>query len=300
MNNEIHWDLVRTFLAVSRLGSLSAAARELGVSQPTLTRNVQALEHATKLNLFRRTTQGLQLTDAGQSLMAAALHMDDGADMFARQVSGLSAELAGDVRISVNEIIGVYLLPAAITAFRQQHPGVQIELVISNKVSNLSKRDADIALRMFRPEQPDLVAKRLPDMALGFYAHRDYLARHGEPKTPEEFLQHTIIGEDENTEFIDGAARLGFPLTRNNFALRTDHNLAQINLGRAGAGIFVTHVALARQWPELQQVLEWIPLPAMEFWIVCHSDVQYNSRIRALMNFLGQWFAKDPYQQLVL
>ena len=300
MNNEIHWDLIQSFLTVARLGSLSAASRTLGVSQPTLTRDIQALETVTRLNLFQRTTKGLHLTDAGQSLVDAATRMDDAADLFARQVSGLSVELTGTVRISVNEIVGIYLLPPAMAAFREQHPGVQIEMVISNEASSLSKREADIALRMFRPTQPDLVAKRLPDMPLGFYAHRDYVARYGEPASFDDFKSHSVIGYDENREFIEGAAHLGYVLTREDFALRTDHLLAQINLCRAGAGITGTHVALASQWPELQRIMTWVPLPDLEFWIVCHSDVQFSSRIRAVVQFLSDWFAEDPYRQVML
>jgi DNA-binding transcriptional LysR family regulator len=294
--NNINWNLIHTFLTVSRKGSLSAAARELGVSQPTLSRDIQTLETATELNLFKRTTQGLQLTEAGQQLVDAATRMDQAADLFARQASGMSVELRGTVRISANEIIGIYLLPAAIAAFRDQHPGVQIEIVITNQASSLSKREADIALRMFQPSQPDLVARRLPDMELGFYAHRDYVQKHGEPENLEEFKQHTIIGFDENMEYIESASQLGFQFAREDFALRTDHMLMQINLARAGAGIIGTHVALAEKWNDLERILEWVKLPPLEFWIVCHSDVQYNTRIRSVMQFLVQWFEKSPYK----
>ena len=298
--NNIDWDLIRSFLTVSRLGSLSAASRTLGVSQPTLSRSIQTLETTTGLNLFRRNTQGLQLTEAGQNLMDAASRMDEAADLFSRQVSGLSEALDGDVRISVNEIVGIYLLPPAIAAFRQQHPGVHIEIVISNQVSSLNKREADIALRMFRPTQPNLITRRLPNLELAFYAHHEYFEQYGRPSNIDERLQHTIIGFDESMDFIDGAASLGYTFVRDHFALRTDHLSAQINLARAGAGIIATHVSLAKQYPELERILDWIPLPALEFWIVCHSDVQYNARIRELMQFLSHWFKSDPYKQILL
>jgi DNA-binding transcriptional LysR family regulator len=297
--NNLSWNLIHTFLTVSRNGSLSAAARELSVSQPTLSRDIQALETATELNLFKRTTQGLKLTEAGQQLVDAATRMDQAADLFARQASGMSVELRGTVRVSANEIIGIYLLPAAIAAFHDQHPGVQIEIVITNQASSLSKREADIALRMFPPTQPDLVARRLPDMELGFYAHRDYLQKYGTPENLKEFKQHTTIGFDENMEYIQSAADLGFQLTRDNFALRSDHMLMQINLARAGAGIVGTHVGLAEQWSELERLMEWVNLPPLEFWVVCHSDVQYNSRIRSVMQFLIQWFETNPYKYAI-
>ena len=298
--NTLDWGLIRSFLAVSSSGSLSAAARELGVSQPTLSRAIQTLETGTGLNLFKRTTQGLVLTEAGQALVDSADRMNDAADQFQRQASGLSVELTGDVRISVNEIIGVYLLPPAIAAFRELHPGVHVEIVITNRASSLSKRDADIALRMFRPSQPDLVARRLPDMEVGFFAHEDYLARHGEPSNMDEFLQHTILGFDEGMDFINGGRALGFEFKKQDFALRTDHLLAQLALLRAGAGIGGTHVEIAKRFPELKRVMRFIPLPVLEFWCVCHADVQFNSRIREMMQFLARWFEKDPYAHMML
>lgn len=297
--NNVDWDLIKTFLAVVKTGSLSAAARELGISQPTLSRDIQTLEKTTKLNLFRRNTQGLQLTETGQNLVDSASRMNEAADLFARQVSGMAAHVAGDVRISANEIVGVYLLPPAIVALREQHPAINVEIVISNKTSSLSKRETDIALRMFRPTQPDLVARRLPELELGFYAHRDYLKKHGTPTSFDEFRGHTIIGFDEGMDFIDGAAQMGYHFVRDNFPLRTDNLLMQVNLLRAGAGISGTHVRLADQWPELQRIFEWIPLPALEFWVVCHSDVQYSTRIRTVMDFLVAWFAEDPYSKII-
>lgn len=298
--NSPEWDQIRAFLAVARLGSLSAAARELGVSQPTLTRTIQLLESSTRLNLFKRTTQGLSLTEAGQALMETAARMHDAADAFARQASGMSEDLRGDVRVSANEIVGIYLLPPAVAALRQQHPGVHVEIVISNRASSLSKREADIALRMFRPPQPDLVARRLPDLALGFFAHRDYLERHGVPAVIEDFKRHSVIGFDKAMDFIDGAARLGYRFVRDDFAVRSDHMLAQMALLRAGAGIGALHLGLARHFPELTRLLPDLPLPALEFWCVCHRDVQHSARIRAVMQHLIGWFDDDPYRHVIV
>ncbi|MDH5178182.1 MAG: LysR family transcriptional regulator [Gammaproteobacteria bacterium] len=298
--NSMDWDLIRSFMMVFRQGSLSAAARELGVSQPTLTRNIQALETQTGLNLFRRSSRGLELTEAGRNLVDAAGRMDEAADSFGRIAAGLSDVLNGDVRISANDVVGVYLLPPAIKALRELHPGLQIEIVIDNRISNLSKREADIALRMFQPTQPDLVARRLPDMALGFFAHTDYLKKYGIPETMEQFVTHNIIGMDEGMEFIEGGRQLGFEFERHHFAIRTDSLLTQINLLRSGAGIVGTHVGLARHWPELEQILDWIPLPPLQFWLVCHRDIQYNRQIQTVMSFLGDWFVDDPYRHAML
>lgn len=294
--NRVPWDLVRFFLQVAKSGSLSAAAKVLGVSQPTISRSIQTIERLTKQQLFQRTPQGLILTPAGEKLVEAASGMDEAADLFHRQVSGLSEELSGDIRLSANEIVGIHLLPAALVAFRKLHPQVQIELDISNNTSSLSKREADIALRMYRPTQPDLVARRLANLELAFFASVDYLKTHGEPRDITEFKQHSLIGFDEDMSFIDGASQMGYQLFPTDFSYRTDHMLAQIQLARAGAGIVATHVGLVKNHPELQRILAWLPLPSLEFWLVCHSDTQYNASIRELMTFLGAWFAEDVYR----
>jgi len=299
MNGE-YWHLVHSFLEVAREGSLAGAARNLGVSQPTLTRDIQALEMKTQLNLFKRTTRGMLLSEEGQGLVEAATQMSNAAEMFSRQAAGFSLELKGDVRISVNEIIGTFLLPKAITVLREENPQLNVEIVISNKVSSLNKREADIAIRMFRPTQPELVSRRLPNMPLGFFAHVDYLEKYGEPKSLEEFKQHSVINADQDRAFIEGAAMLGYQFSSDDFPLRTDHLLTQINLARAGAGIIGTHIFLAKKWPELKQILVNFPLPDLECWLVCHKDVQYNSRIRATMSFLGNWFSEDPYHGLLV
>jgi len=294
--NNVEWGLIRAFLAVARLGSLSAAARELALSQPTLSREIQSLERTTGLNLFKRTTQGLQLTESGHALVESATQMEQSAQKFDRLASGLSEELEGEVRISANEVVGYYMLPAALAAFRRQHPGVNVEVVISNRASSLNKREADIALRMFRPSQPDLVARRLPDLSLGFFAHRDYLAEHDHPESLPELASHTLIGFDHDMQMVESAGELGMVVSRDDFALRTDSMLMQIALMRAAAGIGVTHIGIATHYPELQQLLPKVVLPPLEFWTVCHSDVQYNSRIREMMLFLSEWFNNDPYR----
>jgi len=296
--NGISWELIHAFLAVVDAGSLSAAARKLGVSQPTLSRNIQLLESQARLNLFKRTSQGLSLTEDGKALVESAQQMNHFAEAFARQASGRSTELKGEIRISANEVVGIYLLPAAIAAFRRQHPAVHIEIEISNRASNLNKREADIALRMFRPTQSDLVARRLPDMPLGFYAHPSYLDEHGRPEGFDELRQHTLIGFDQNRDFIAGAGAMGYTFSNDDFALRTDSLILQIQLARQGCGIVGTHTGLANRSPDLQRILEWAPIPPLEFWVVCHADSQYNARIRAFKNHLIEWFADDPYHGL--
>jgi len=299
MNSKnLNWEWIRCFYHATATGSLSAAARQLALSQPTLSRNIQALERAIQAQLFQRSTQGLKLTPAGQALWESANEMMGAADHFQRQASGLVEDLKGTVRISANEIVGIYLLPPALAAFRIQYPEIQIELLITNQASSLNKREADIALRMFRPQQNQLLARRLPDLPLGFFAHPDYLKRKGIPHSPEELLQHDLIGFDEDFQMIDAAGNLGFPLQPSDFCLRTDHLLAQIQLARSGAGILVTHLGLARYWPELVEILQTLQLPCLEFWIVSHGDTQHSAPIRTCTQFLGSYFSQSPYREL--
>jgi len=295
INKVEDWNLINAFLYVANTGSLSAAARLMGVSQPTISRQISQLEKDSGLNLFRRTSQGLEITEQGKELVDAAEAANQSIDVFQRQLSGHSESLKGDVRISVNDVVGTYLMPAAITALQNQYSDIQIELVISNQATSLSKRDADIALRMFRPTQPHLVARRLPNMALGFYAHERYLEKAGSPQKPEELLTHRIIGYDQDTSFIEGARQLGFELNQHDFVVRTDNLCVQLNLLRSGAGICGTHKKLVEHLPGIKEVLTEIRIPDLEFWLVCHSDVQYNRRISVCMEFLANWFKDNAY-----
>ena len=166
------WDLIRTFQAVAKTGSLSAASRALQLTQPTVGRHVDMLEDALNLPLFVRSREGMTLTQKGADLVAQATEMEKAATGFERHAAGLDEEVTGAVRISANEIIGVMILPRILPKFMQANPGIELELIVSNSAANLLQRDADVAIRMFRPTQNDLVARKITELSLGFYAHR--------------------------------------------------------------------------------------------------------------------------------
>ena len=284
--NRLSWDLIQIFSAVAKLGSLSKAAKVLNTSQPTLSRQIALLEKQLEITLFERSTQGLKITDLGAKLIESSDKMQQASEHFLRTASGSTLSLAGNVRVSANEVIGLYYLPEAITKFNQRYPEIQVEIDISNQSTSLHKRDADIALRMFRPTQPELIAKRLPNIELNFVASTDYLQKHGQPKSLQEIDQHTLIGYDKDSQFIKSIKQLGFPVSEKDFYLKTDFLPLQIELARKGAGITVTHKHLIKQWDELNEIMADITLPNLEFWLVCHADVQHNRRIRVLMSFL--------------
>lgn len=289
-------NLIRSFWAVAESGSFSEAARKLGSTQPTLTRQIQALEQQTGLHLFERSNKGLTITEAGARLVEVSGHMMESVDAFNRAVAGQDDHLEGDVRISANEIIGYFLLPGAIAALRQAYPAIQIEIDINNSFASLSQRDADIAFRMAEPSQPDLVRRSLPSLPLGIYGTRQLIEEHGRPESPEHLLQLPFIGFDKEPLLIDALHDMGLDAHSKHFAVRTDSLLAQITLARAGAGFCIVQRPLALQFPELVPVLEDVPLPKLPFWLVCHSDIQYSKKINAVMRFLGEWFSGEPYK----
>lgn len=284
--NYLSWDLIQVFSTVAKLGSLSKAAKVLNTSQPTLSRQIALLEKKLETTLFERSTQGLKITDLGSKLIESSELMQQASEQFLRIASGSALSLAGNVRVSANEVIGLYYLPQAMAEFNQLYPEIQVEVDISNQSTSLHKRDADIALRMFRPTQPELVAKRLPNIELNFVASKEYILKYGSPKNLHEINQHTLIGYDKDPLFIKSLRQLDFPVSDKNFYFKTDFLPLQIELARKGAGITITHKNLIKQWHELSVIMPEIRLPNLEFWLVCHADVQHNRRIRVLMNFL--------------
>lgn len=289
------WDYIRTFQAVAETGSLSAAARALQITQPTVGRHIDLLEDALNMPLFVRGREGMTLTQKGADLVAEAKVMETAAIGFERHAAGLDEDVTGVVRISANEIFGVMILPRILPNFMQENPGIEVELIVSNSAANLLQRDADVAIRMFRPTQNDLVVRKIADLPLGFFGRRDYLSAHGDPQTLGDLRSHRFIGMDRETSLIDFGRMLGETFTLSDFAFRCDNILTHIEAIRSGVGIGVTHQGLAAQWPEVEQVLPDIQLPSLDLWIACHSDVRHNKRIRAVVDFLGEALQR-PYE----
>ena len=282
------WEWMQSFAVVAKVGSLSKAAATLNTSQPTLSRHMAGLEKEIGTTLFDRSTQGLKLTSSGKKLVEYSESMQQAAEQFTRIASGTIMSLEGSVRISANEVVGLYYLPEIIAKFRQKHPEVTVEIDISNKTTSINQRDTDIALRMFRPTQPDLVARRLPDIKLRAVASKEYLAEFSEPKTIQELSKHRLIGFDRDLQFIKTLKELSWPVSENDFNSKTDFLPLQIELARKGLGVTVTHESIIDEFAELQAILTGLTLPSLEFWLVCHADVQHNRRIRVMMDFLAE------------
>lgn len=280
------WDLYRSFLAVLDNGSLSGAARMLGLTQPTVSRQIGLLEQALGRTLFLRTPAGLSPSDAALAMAPQARAMAAAAAALRRAVSDPEDSVAGTVRITASEVVGIERLPPVLAAIRARHPRLDLELVVSNEVDDLLRRDADVAVRMTEPAQQALVARRVATAELGLHARRDYLARRGTPATLADLPRFDLIGFDRETPALR-AALAGFPaLTRASFALRCDNQVAQLAAIRAGFGIGVCQVGLAARDPDLERLFPDSFALALPAWVVMHEDLRGSPRCRAVFDAL--------------
>lgn len=286
--SEFNWQLIPSFLAAQQYGSLLGAARALGISQPTVGRHIALLEVKLGTPLFERTGRGLIATPAAMRLAEAARAMEAGAQTMMRSAHQAQTTLSGTVRISASQPMACCLLPQLLLKLRAEQPGIQIELVVSNAVSDLLRREADIAIRMVRPTQSSLVARRIGQVTVTACAHRHYLVRRGVPQVPADLLQHELIGNDRVQDIGRGFAAMGHPVEAEQFALRTDDLMAYWAAVRAGLGIGFVAAYLLRDDPDVVAVMPDMALPAVPAWLVVHREIRSNRRIRAVMDFLAR------------
>ena len=281
------WDLYRSFLAVLRLGSLSAAGRALGLTQPTIGRHMAQLQESLGGRvLFTRSPSGLMPTAAAHELRPHAEDMAAAAAAFTRMGSANVEEDAGVVRLAAADVVGVEILPPILSEFRHKYPNTVIELSLSNQMADLLRRDADIAVRMVRPKQKALLARRAGKVTLQFHAHRRYLERYGYPERLEDLTHHTLIGFDRALPFATLVDAMPVPISRELFAFRCDYDLAQLAALRAGFGIGLCQTGIARRDPDLLPLLNKQFKFEMEIWIVMHNDLKRVSRMRLMFDHL--------------
>lgn len=288
MKDEIPWELYRSFLAVARHGSLSAAARALRLTQPTLGRHVDELEQDLGVPLFTRSPHGLIATETARALVPIAEAMESAAAAMMRAASGGTGEVAGVVRVTASDIIGAEVLPPILAAFAELHPRIAFELHLSNRTEDLLRRDADIAVRMVRPAQSGLVARQLGETWLGFYAHRRYLETHGVPASFAELTRFRLIGFDRDPVPVKAIGEAGVRITREMFSLRTDNDLAQLAALRAGYGIGGCQIGIACRDPDLVRVLPEAFAVPLETWLVMHEDLRSSTRVRRVFDHLAE------------
>lgn len=284
--DEPNWDLYRSFLAVVEHGSLSAAARELGLTQPTLGRHIETLEATLGQQLFTRSQQGLAPSEAALALKPFADMIAATSAALVRASADARGLVRGTVRISASEVIGMEVLPPILARLQDDHPDLEIELSTTDTVEDVLNREADIAVRMAAPSQKALVARHVGAIPLGLHAHRHYLDRHGTPQSIDALAQHRLIGFDRKTAFVRAVAEQVPLLATSHFTLRADSNLAQLALIRAGCGIGVCQVSLVRDDPDMVRLLATdFELP-LDTWIVMHEDLRGSPRCRAAFDAL--------------
>jgi DNA-binding transcriptional LysR family regulator len=284
---EPDWSHYRSFLAVLREGSLSGAARALGLAQPTLGRQIAELEQNLGAALFIRSQRGLVPTDAARDIAAHAETMAAAAGAMQRIASGGMDDRAGVVRITASEIVGAEVLPPLLASFRRDYPAITIELVLSNRVEDLLHGEADIAVRMVRPSQQALVARQIGTVTVGFYAHKRYLAS-APPLTTLSALpkEHAIVAYDRETPFLRSVP-LPVRVTRDDFAFRSDSDLAQLAAIRAGFGIGAIQHGIARRDPDLVAIFPAEIRFELQMWLALHEDLRASRRLRLMMDHLA-------------
>jgi DNA-binding transcriptional LysR family regulator len=286
MTGESGWELYRTLLGVLQEGSLSGAARALGITQPTVGRHISALEAAFGRALFTRSPTGLQPTEAALALRPFAESIHATVAALRREGHSHGKGVTGAVRVSASEVIGAEVLPGVVAGLLREHPGLVVELVLTNRVQDLLRREADIAVRMTQPRQKQLIARRVGSIALGLHAHRRYLQQRGTPRTVTELGQHALVGFDSETPFLRGA-RKAFPAwEREAFAVRSDSDVGQLALLRAGCGIGVCQVPLAKRDAALVRILPRQFDLRLDTWVTMHEDLRGSARCKTVFDAL--------------
>lgn len=286
------WDHLRVFVGVAEHGSLSAAGRELNISQPTVGRHIQALEDSLGVRLFQRTVRGLDLTDTGRDLLEHGREMAAAADRLALAAAGREAAVSGTVRVTASAFVATLTLPEIIADLRLAHPEIEIELVASDATDNLLQREADIAVRMYRPRQVDVITRKVSELSLGVYAANSYLSRRGTPRELNDLLAHDIVGYDRDETILQGFAAVGVDVDRHFFVARCDDQVAYWHLVVAGVGIGFSQVRIGDAEPLVSRVLPDFAIPPLPVWLTAHAGLRTNPRVRRVFDFLAERLAR--------
>lgn len=286
------WNYARGFLVTMEEGSLSAAARALNLTQPTLSRQVAALEESLGLVLFERVGRGLEPTPTGLELLEHVRLMGEAANQFSLTASGQSSAIEGKVCISCTDLDATFRLPKIIKSLREAHPSIQIEIIASNDASDLKGREADIALRGFRPQEPDLIAKKLYDIQATLYATPEYLDSIGRPKNNQDFSQAQFIGFHKfNQEYIDILNEKAFNLDEKNFAVLCNNHVTYWEVMKLGMGIGVMPIEIGDKEPLVERAIQDQEFFTGEVWLVAHRELRTSLRVKTVFEYLSNSLA---------
>jgi len=282
------WTLWRSFGAVIEQGSLSGAARQLGLSQPTIGRHIQSLENELGATLFIRTIKGLEPNASAMRLFEQVKTAQTCLSEATIMGEGSNTRLSGAVRITASTITSHYILPKMLAQIREQFPSIEIELVPSDSAENLLMRECDIAVRMFRPTQLELITKKIGQSAMTCCANMQYLKTNGTPKDVTDLYEIDLVGFDRSELLLSVAKQLGFDLHRSNFILRTDSQTAMWEMIKAGLGVGFAQTVLVNAEPEIKAILPQLVIPPLQIWLTTHKELFTSARIRVIYDLLGQ------------
>jgi DNA-binding transcriptional LysR family regulator len=286
------WNQVRAFLATAEEGSLSAAARALRSTQPTVGRQVSALEAHLGVTLFERAGRALVMTAAGHDLLEHVQAMGDAASRISIAAAGQSQDVVGRVTITASELVAAAFLPPVMHKLRTEAPGIQVEIVVSDKIEDLTRRDADIAIRHVRPDQPDLIARHLADATAGFYASKNYLEVHGRPKNAADLSNHVFVGPRETAQMFDILETHGVSLSPDQFKLSADSGVVIWEMMRAGLGMTIMPQGIWPHFTDVEPVLPDLARIKFPVWLVTHRELKTSRRIRIVFDALADVLSK--------
>lgn len=291
--DNLDWNQLKAFLQTAQTGSLSAAARKLGLSQPTLSRQVAAIEQQMGVTLFERVGKSMVLTPTGLDLLEHARAMGAAAEALGMAASGRSQAVGGVVSVSATDAVAAYLLPPIVQRLREQEPGIVVEVIASNAISDLLRREADIAIRHVQPGQPDLIARLVREAQAHFYASEEWVRTHGHPRSAQDAAQLQFVGSDRNGQYLGYLRQHGLNLTEENFSCYSDHTVAHWALVRQGMGIGAMMTEIASNTPGMVRVLDDVPAVRFPIWLVSHRELRTSRRIRVVFEALAEALQVD-------
>jgi len=289
--NKMDWNQLRAFLETAETGSLSAAARKLGLTQPTLSRQVAAIEQRMGVTLFERVGKAMVLTPTGLDLLEHARAMGAAAAALSLAATGRSENVEGVVSVSASDGVAAHMLPPLVRALREQEPGIAIEIISSNALSDLLRREADIAIRHVKPEQPDLIARLIRHATAGFYASETWVEVHGHPRNAEDAATLAFVGSDRSGHYLRHLQQHGLPVSEANFSCYAHHSVVNWALVRYGMGIGAMMDEIALGTPGIVRVLDDVPPVRFPIWLVTHRELRTSRRIRVVFEALAKGLA---------
>ncbi|KIC21546.1 LysR family transcriptional regulator [Leisingera sp. ANG-Vp] len=290
--NDPDWNHIRAFLATAETGSLSAAARQLGLTQPTLSRQVAALEAQLGVLLFERLGRALALTEAGHELLAHSRKMGEAAQGLSIAATGQAQSIEGTVRITASDMTSAYILPPVLQQLRQRAPKLTVDVVAANDIRDLMRREADIAIRHVRPEQPELIARLVQEATGHFYAAKTYLERRGRPSSLAELADHDFVSFGDAERMIGYLVPLGIPVTPGNFRIGSNSGLVAWELVRQGFGVTPMSDEVAAAAPEVERLVPGSDAITFPVWLTTHRELHTSRRIRLVFDLLAEFFAE--------